>query len=510
MKSEKNKLEQKIRAKIYHSTTEVPSDMWSKIEQKISTPKSIAATKASKMGWMLLADLLLLFLLAVPTTKKINPLPSASKYEQATAYIAPQISSDASKNSTSKIAQSKSSKTLAKENLVKKIKSSNNSPIEKISHENYKINYSASITSLIPAIATKEVKNTLVGELAPNFTEVAKSGIIDTEKNGIHSTSSATLNMETEPLNGSATPASKPDNNSNENSNNNSTIPAESMSKKDSIISSKDLLHVDKIDNSISLLAPPLAKDSASSNSILSKISFELFGSPDYYFVQQNEKKNLGYIARVDSAGIQKQAWSAGMRIGYNLTKTIQLKTGIYYSSLALNYKLANTQTFSELVVDSTSIFYTLQDPFNLPTIIKVYDSIYETKSSTEILETKLRFKMIDIPILAAYSYSINKVRLGINTGVSFNLLFQKEGQYILPTEFEETKVREEVTPAYRKKLGMSWIVGASCAYVINSNVSIFIEPHYTSILKSVHTDDYQLQQNWSKLGMHTGLLVKF
>lgn len=491
MKEERDNLENKIRNKLYSFSEEVPADLWNKIETNLPAPESGYDLVHSKLTWFALADILVMLLLILPFCNTSQTLP-----------IAPALStSQPINNNSSTIIENSSSK--------KPIEPSKNSSNQQITTMNQRVmevkptianstkNSAAGLSSVLPASSSEPSNNikktggfsgVLISSTVPpssnNIEEPLKSSSLLNETSALFSPVDSTIN--TPPLTGDT-----------------KLLPIDKLAG-DSSISPISLLDTNQQKKAEDMLPSAIAQ-SPIEKPKFSKFRIEALLGPDYYFIKNRDTNVPGFSARIDSSKTYQRAISGELLLSYYFTNRAYLKGGLSCSSLNRNYSLQHEQVIKEIYIDSVSSFYSLQDPFNAPLVIKNYDTLVTINNTTKQVTSNMQYTLLDIPILVGYDFLLTKIHLGMYAGLRLNCLFIKKGREINPQNYTELDA-ELSRDYYKKQVGMGYMLGINASYEITKSLALTISPYYQTNPTSVFSSNYALKQNWTKCGIHAGV----
>lgn len=490
MKEESDNLENKIRSKLYSYSEKVPDDLWSKIETKLPAPENGFDLIRSKLTWFALADVMVMLLLVLPfcNTSKISPLSPATSTTQT-------ISNDSSSLGTeSSFKQPITSNTNSVNKPIVTMNEGAKEPMHDIAKSTK--NQVTSQSSIIPVTTTKSKSIIESSVSAPEILLSSTVTLNSTKPEEpvlsapLSNATSIKLPSVDSSLNTSASTV-----------NTKQTQTNESVADTVQPLPTVDTNKIKKADNMLLATVAQLPIEKSKSP----KLRIEAMLGPDYYFFKNRDNTVPGFSARMDSSTTNQRAISAELLLSYYFTKRVYLKGGLSWSTLSRKYSLVHEQEIKEIYIDSVSNFYSLQDPFNLPLVIKNYDTLITISNTTNQVSSNMQYTLLDIPILAGYDFLLTKVRLGMYTGIRINCLFTKKGTEINPKNYTELDAEMSRTN-YKKQLGIGYMIGINAAYEITKNLALTISPYYQTYPTSVFSSEYGLTQNWTKCGIHAGV----
>ncbi|HRH01972.1 MAG TPA: outer membrane beta-barrel protein [Bacteroidia bacterium] len=491
MKEERDNLENKIRNKLYSYSEEVPADLWNKIETKLQKPELGTNLDRSKLAWFAFADLLVMLLLALPfcNTSHTSPVTSALSTSQPINNNNSAISekptfkkhSDSHKN-FGKV-QSKTIHGTAKNVSLAFANSTKNSADGQSSD--------LPSSSVEPSNNSKTLEG-LPEILLSSTVTLHSDNLKDPEK------SSPTVEVTSQPFSPVTTPVDTP-----QMKVDTKQSPID-KSPEDSSIRSISVLDTNRHKITENML-PTAIVASPIEIAKSTKFRIEALLGPDYYFIKNRDVGIPGFSARIDSSTMYQRAFSGEVLLSYYFTKRAYLKVGFSGTSLSRKYSLQHEQEIKELYIDSVSSFYSLQDPFNAPLVIKNYDTLVIISNTKNQVTSNMQYTLIDIPLLAGYDFLLTKIRLGVYAGLRINCLFTKKGTEINPQNYTEldTKLSRD---NYKNLTGIGYMIGINASYEITKSFALTISPYYQTNPSSVFSSNYALKQNWTKCGIHAGI----
>lgn len=123
-------------------------------------------------------------------------------------------------------------------------------------------------------------------------------------------------------------------------------------------------------------------------------------------------------------------------------------------------------------------------------------------------------FRMFDLPLLLGRDFGADGSRLyfSLNAGVLLNMTFGHDATILdaagMPVDAGDAA--DEQRSAYTDNAGLSLYVGGAAYYRLTSGIDIFAEPYMRYLPGNLTSDTYGLQQQYSFVGVNTGLRVRF
>lgn len=191
-----------------------------------------------------------------------------------------------------------------------------------------------------------------------------------------------------------------------------------------------------------------------------------------------------------------------------NIGLNLKHNSGFFISS-GLNYTQID-ERFSD--IDSIDLYK--QNEGDTKQIQESDGKITTLRGQKEIIEHKTWDKIIynyyfflDIPISLGYSFSINKIKFDISSGISYNLAFLKKGQ-IIGLEGYPVNIAEDPN-LYKKSTGLSFISNIKVLYPYK-NYLFYLEPNIKYNLNKVSLDKNPIEQRYFTYGIKLGSRFNF
>ena len=205
---------------------------------------------------------------------------------------------------------------------------------------------------------------------------------------------------------------------------------------------------------------------------------------------------------------------SAGMVAGYKVNKRLVIKSGVMYSNLkqtTSNISLMNTSQVTGLTGSSALA----STPSGQVSLNKVTGSQMESVLSSSALldnkavytvgsQLKQELRYIEIPVQATYKLVDRKVSMGLNGGISTNILV---GNKALLSE-NGNQVGEGETSAMRNVV-YSGTVGLEMGYELTNRITLTVEPRFKHFLNSL-SGNKSIHYKPSQMEIVTGLAYSF
>lgn len=203
-------------------------------------------------------------------------------------------------------------------------------------------------------------------------------------------------------------------------------------------------------------------------------------------------------------------SFSAGLRVGMMIGNDYSLKIGANYSQINEKFEFKDPDSYQSKKIEITNY---IRDENNM--IIDSTTTIEEIfiPGRTQLVNYN-KFRIIDIPILFSYHWNTrSKLSYSVSAGPYINLRLSQKGKFISPDKIEPvdfTSNNETAFQAFNTSIGTSLFGSFSANYALSENLSIFAEPSLRYYMMSFTSEDYPLDQNYLTLSLGMGARVKF
>lgn len=140
-------------------------------------------------------------------------------------------------------------------------------------------------------------------------------------------------------------------------------------------------------------------------------------------------------------------------------------------------------------------------------TITVIYGDIVKETLVKGINNRVHYFHMFDIPVSFGYDFPYGNFNIGLELGVNLNLGMRPKGD-LLTSPVNYTSIAE--TGAYKTHLGLSYIAGLNLSKDIGEKSKIYLSLRGKIRHNPFTTNEYQIQQRFTNLGLHLGYLWRF
>lgn len=214
------------------------------------------------------------------------------------------------------------------------------------------------------------------------------------------------------------------------------------------------------------------------------------------------------YISLRKSTESSHYSFSAGVRLGYNISYRWNLHTGFNYSQIGEKFQYVDPESNQTRIIIIKDYIYENG---------KIVDSIVTEEKVLVPGTTKInvynKYKMFDIPILARYTLLANKYfSLSGIAGVYINVALKQKGMILNHdnSPIDLRAVDDEGHSNFKTQLGVSAYGSISMAYHLTNRVDFLLEPNMKFMTSAMTTNYYPLSQKYNTFGVTTGLRYRF
>lgn len=210
---------------------------------------------------------------------------------------------------------------------------------------------------------------------------------------------------------------------------------------------------------------------------------------------------NQPYLNRRLDTERRDWAYNAGLRASWLFDKHFLLRTGLHYDQFTEVFEYINPDDVRYLVEYTTEIV-------NGQPVTKA-DTL-DIDFGESYVKTFNRFGLLDIPLVAGVEWRQGNGGISLNAGLSFNVLFWKEGKIMapgadLPASFTPGDNGLDV---FRTRVGLSASGSAQFFYHLQPRLRVFAEPYYRHVLKPVNQPNHPVEQRYGIGGVRLGMTM--
>ena len=228
----------------------------------------------------------------------------------------------------------------------------------------------------------------------------------------------------------------------------------------------------------------------------------DLYYSSDYPFSKLSPRniEDQAYAIARENSESSIYSFSAGLRMSYYWRPNLAIRGGFNYSQINEKFRYEDPdseQIRTIITIDTVVIGGVTTVTMDTSTII--------IKGVAEI-QHQNRYKFLDIPLLVGYEIPYQRYNVTLNGGVLFNFAFSQTGRFLNPA----LEVQDLSASDFNNSLGLSMYASIGLAYRLDDRFSILVEPNVRHFLGSITTTNYPLEQNYTTIGLLTGLRYRF
>lgn len=239
--------------------------------------------------------------------------------------------------------------------------------------------------------------------------------------------------------------------------------------------------------------------------------SIDIYYSSDYVDKLLSDREDGAKLKDMRIATeTPKYSFSAGVRLGYNLSYRWNIHTGLNYSQINEKFEYTDPESSKIRIVIVKDYIY--ENGRVVDSIVKQEEVLVPGSSKLTIYN---KFRTLDLPILGRYTLLANRhLSLSAVAGIYVNIASFEKGTIISETTHKPVELtrndNEEGSTVYKNQIGMSLYGSLSLAYHITSTVDMLVEPYARIQPQSVTVATYPLYQKFNIYGLNLGLRYKF
>ena len=180
-------------------------------------------------------------------------------------------------------------------------------------------------------------------------------------------------------------------------------------------------------------------------------------------------------------------------QVDKNITYDIMQNTEWEVEVIDTFYQVTPTDTNMIIVTDSTQI-----TSYDSTEIIR-----YDTTKTGEKLDGTNKFRYLEIPLIANYTFYVDKFDFTLKSGLITSLLIHENGKSLMAINPKEVSALNDIPYA---KIGFSIYLGIKARYNYNEAISIFAETYYIKSIKSSYEKNFTLKQYIDRYGLKLGV----
>lgn len=251
----------------------------------------------------------------------------------------------------------------------------------------------------------------------------------------------------------------------------------------------------------------PKTKECPGFEDLSRRFQFDVYGLVGKKFSNLSTNNNVpgvnDYLAK--RRATETPLWNIGLgvRLSNQWTNGLSVRGGLEISrgQIRLNY---NDESKKTIVTNVTPVD-TIVDSEGNTTV--VWDTLSREVTNVIPVEKFNKFTLLDIPVTVGYTFLGSKYDIEINTGVVFNVLFEKSGNILAP-DGEARPIDPSQSGsinAYNNELGISVITSAGFNYHLSDQLSVFAEPQLRYFIKPISPELYEIRESWFHLNVILG-----
>ncbi|MCK4661609.1 MAG: outer membrane beta-barrel protein [Bacteroidales bacterium] len=207
-------------------------------------------------------------------------------------------------------------------------------------------------------------------------------------------------------------------------------------------------------------------------------------------------------------------SYAGGINLQYQLSKRINIQSGVYYSEIGQVTKNVNITNDNNMYLADYTTPTSAGDIETDFSSIEILNSLDEKENETDVYRIAgnnemsvnsdfiQNFEYIEIPFIVRYKLIDRKIGLNILGGLSTNILVGNKA--FIEYDNEKYKIGEtnDINP-----LGYSSTLGMGIVYVLSKKISVSMEPTFRYALKSISKNNSYYPYSYA---VFTGISYSF
>lgn len=223
---------------------------------------------------------------------------------------------------------------------------------------------------------------------------------------------------------------------------------------------------------------------------------------PSFAFkeLSTNNPEFKHYLKRRQDTERRDWAFNAGLRGTLMLEQHFMLRFGLHYDQMTEVFELIDPNS---IIVDVQ--YTTTFDANGNPIIVADTTGV---RYGENYFKSYNRFGMLDIPLQLGVELRKGRMGFNINAGLSFNILFWKQGAYVTPGGSPRyfTPGGKNTTEIFRARTGLSAIGSVQWFYHLQPKLRVFAEPYFRQIVQPVNLKTHPVGQRYGVGGIRFGI----
>ncbi len=200
-------------------------------------------------------------------------------------------------------------------------------------------------------------------------------------------------------------------------------------------------------------------------------------------------------------------SWSAGLNVGWISMYNIGLKTGLNYEVINERFEYQDPEAVrNQTIIVIDTIFNS-----DGTTTINMDTSVVQV-NGFEKQRIHNYHKSIDIPIHVLYQIDMERIDFEISGGPNINLKYSNRGKIVDPNNNDQwfTNGQNGSYNVFKDRLSVSFSLSVSALYSINEKIQIYASPNFKIHPNSISLESSPFNQKYANIGIAAGVRYYF
>jgi hypothetical protein len=200
-------------------------------------------------------------------------------------------------------------------------------------------------------------------------------------------------------------------------------------------------------------------------------------------------------------------SWSAGINLGWISDYNVGVKAGLNFEEVNERFTYEDPDAIRNQTVITIDTIFNNDGTFNVLT-----DTSMVQVSGSEIQRIYNYHRTLNVPIHALYQFNFDNLAIELSGGPIFNISYTNRGKVVDPSN-EDQWFTNDLSGAYRvfkDRLSVSFSVSIGLMYAVNENIQVFARPALKYHPGSMTTVTSPFNQRYLNTGLSLGARYYF
>ncbi len=200
-------------------------------------------------------------------------------------------------------------------------------------------------------------------------------------------------------------------------------------------------------------------------------------------------------------------SWSAGANIGWISNLNVGLKAGVHYEVINERFSYQDPEAIRNQTVITIDTIFNQDGSLTINSDTSVIQVI-----GTETLQIHNYHRSVEIPLHFLYYLDMDALDFEISGGPNLNINYSNRGKIVDPSNDDRwfTNGQNENYNVFRDRLGLSLSLTVSALYNVNEKVQVYARPNFKYNLTSMARDNSPFKQRYLTSGLAVGARYYF